>query len=788
MTQPPSEDEPTVIMIPTKVSAATSAHTPETSRPAAAAVAAEAVGGEPTVIVGAAVAASTAATASASAASATAPAGGAHTAEIVASARRAGSRRRSVLDAPAGEPIEPLRGSPAAPAIGDKPSRRRDVLGGTFADSLSRTASAGQGLDPADGDPAYDATSTPVAKGPLLAIALLVPVLLLGAGAVIVWRGVDRAIEQSPGLPSIELPKAPSLDGIIERWWPFPSRKPDDRGSPRTGDDARKSAGTRPGASSPPSAPSTATPPSMLPELQERARVRRELGNLADAVRQRLAASGKADAATTIRTLDRALAAHGTRKFEEAVGFYTQVIEKGGEGAEILALRGDALDDKGDHGAAIADFDAALRIDDRFALAYDRRAEAHRHMKQLDRALADAATALRLEPGNASYLRNRGLVHLDRRDHDAAIADFDAAIAARPDSPDAYVNRALAHMRKSDNAAARRDYDKALALAPKNLMARLGSASLHNATAAYDKAKAEVNAILAETPGQADALIERAVASFRSGDADAAIADLTKAIESRPKSVLALRNRAQVHRSKRAWVKVIADFSSAIALAPNDATLFNSRGSAHYEKGDNAAALADLDRAITLDPSLALAYYNRGLAHLRAGGDSLAEADFSSYVARTPGDSDGWRQRGRARERLGNEKGAEDDYTRAIETNGKDPFAYSYRCALLIRDQRYDAAKSDCASAITLRPKLGEALNNLAWIHFKTGAHRDGLPYADRAVEASPDNANAWDTRGHIHEALGDKPRAIADYRAALERDAGLADSKAGLERLGVTP
>ena len=66
--------------------------------------------------------------------------------------------------------------------------------------------------------------------------------------------------------------------------------------------------------------------------------------------------------------------------------------------------------------------------------------------------------------------------------------------------------------------------------------------------------------------------------------------------------------------------------------------------------------------------------------------------------------------------------------------------------------------------------------------------HKQGLPDANKVIELDPKNAPAYDTRGHIFEALDRKDEAIADFRKALELDPSDEDYKENLKRLGVTP
>lgn len=52
------------------------------------------------------------------------------------------------------------------------------------------------------------------------------------------------------------------------------------------------------------------------------------------------------------------------------------------------------------------------------------------------------------------------------------------------------------------------------------------------------------------------------------------------------------------------------------------------------------------------------------------------------------------------------------------------------------------------------------------------------------AVDLAPDSAVLRARLGHLHERRGDRARALIRYREALERDASLADARAGIERL----
>jgi len=96
----------------------------------------------------------------------------------------------------------------------------------------------------------------------------------------------------------------------------------------------------------------------------------------------------------------------------------------------------------------------------------------------------------------------------------------------------------------------------------------------------------------------------------------------------------------------------------------------------------------------------------------------------------------------------------------------------------------FDTAIADETLALKVKPNFPEAHNLRAWIYFKAGKARDGLPDAERAVTLAPSDAHALDTRAHIYEATGRREEALADYRKALSIDPELTESKDGVARL----
>lgn len=66
------------------------------------------------------------------------------------------------------------------------------------------------------------------------------------------------------------------------------------------------------------------------------------------------------------------------------------------------------------------------------------------HGRELDEALADCNAALRLEPNNEAALDSRGLVHYKLGNFEASLADYDAALAIDSDRGHYLFGRGLA--------------------------------------------------------------------------------------------------------------------------------------------------------------------------------------------------------------------------------------------------------------------------------------------------------------------------------------------------------
>jgi tetratricopeptide (TPR) repeat protein len=135
----------------------------------------------------------------------------------------------------------------------------------------------------------------------------------------------------------------------------------------------------------------------------------------------------------------------------EATTAATQALD-----AEGYRRRGSASAGRGDHAAAIADFDRAIELEPNNAETFYQRGMSKRDSRQGLQAMTDFNEALRLKPDHSSALMARGQMQLAINAVARADADFDALEAQSPNDPALALNIARTY-------AATRHYDEAIA-------------------------------------------------------------------------------------------------------------------------------------------------------------------------------------------------------------------------------------------------------------------------------------------------------------------------------------
>ena len=113
---------------------------------------------------------------------------------------------------------------------------------------------------------------------------------------------------------------------------------------------------------------------------------------------------------------------------------------------------------------AIEDYDEAIRLDSKDAVAYFNRGNAYHSLNKKKRAIEDYDKAIRLNPEFAEAYHNRGTTHRDLHQFERAIEDYNQAIHLDPQDAVAYNNRGNAYKLQGKKAEAMADFEKLITL------------------------------------------------------------------------------------------------------------------------------------------------------------------------------------------------------------------------------------------------------------------------------------------------------------------------------------
>ena len=166
---------------------------------------------------------------------------------------------------------------------------------------------------------------------------------------------------------------------------------------------------------------------------------------------------------------DRGLFRMKRGELDEAIGDFNEAIRLDTKYALAYYYRGSAWWNKGHLDGAFADFSVTIQLDPKHAQAYDKRARAWMVKNEFDKAIADCNEAIRLDPEYAMTYCNRGRAWYSKSENKKAIADFNEAIRLDPKDAQVYKHRGQVWARMEEYDKAIADFTEALRLGPEDM-------------------------------------------------------------------------------------------------------------------------------------------------------------------------------------------------------------------------------------------------------------------------------------------------------------------------------
>jgi tetratricopeptide (TPR) repeat protein len=172
----------------------------------------------------------------------------------------------------------------------------------------------------------------------------------------------------------------------------------------------------------------------------------------------------------------------------------------------------------------------------------------------------------------------------------------------------------------------------------------------------------DLNKSLESNPGQANLFKERASEYYRLWNYEQAITDYSSSLALNPEDASALHSRGVAYEQIGQFDRALEDYRQAIAINPQLSDVYINRGVKFGQMGHFRQSVTSLTEGIRLAPENPDGYFNRGTSFFQLGNLESAIDDFSNVIRLSPGDDAAYYWRGISNEEAGRQGEAIADY------------------------------------------------------------------------------------------------------------------------------
>jgi tetratricopeptide (TPR) repeat protein len=312
-----------------------------------------------------------------------------------------------------------------------------------------------------------------------------------------------------------------------------------------------------------------------------------------------------------------------------------------------------------------------------------------------------------------------------------------------------------------------------------------------------ERAMSAAERSMAEAPGSAEALVAVAHGHLLLGRHEEAESEFRLAAERRPELKEPHSGLATLHVQRGDLDAAEAESRRAIAIRPGDWNDHNRLGEVLYRKGRYADAIEAWQQAARLTPDNPTPYFNMGAALFQLGRRDEAEQSFRASLERQPS-SGALAGLGTVLFARNDFAGALDAFERATTLSPNNPVFWGNLAGVLRwmpgeegrSRHAVDRAVALAREQLTLNPRRVDLMADLADWLAAAGEFDQARQWIARALDLDPGNGHNLVHAVSIHEAAGDRVRALEALEQALARGISWEEVAAArdLESLRLSP
>lgn len=398
------------------------------------------------------------------------------------------------------------------------------------------------------------------------------------------------------------------------------------------------------------------------------------------------------------------------------------------------------------------------------------------------------------EPDSTRAFSIRALLNLESGDLEAATRDAERAIELGGDTSRVHMVLGVVAARQGDLDRAESEFTRGIELDPENSATHYHRASVLGERGEYDRALEDLDAAIEFAPNWAEPRIRRAFVYLMRDRRNEAAVDLDRAIEDAPSAAEAYWGRSLIRTSNGDQEGALADLDRAIELDPDDARYRLTRTEWRLKERDEESAKADLDAALAADPDFIPALFRRAHLHLHRNDPAAAKRDFDAILKLDPEEIQAFIGRSVANERTGDAQEADADIDAALRLAPEEREAVEHARWLMLASAAFDANQHDVAidyaeKALEASPEDSQALRIRAAANWYREDFVEALEDYERLIErADPPAYDLWIARAQVRNELGEFAQALPELERGVEAARENHDNgvlSAGLNGLG---
>ncbi|MDR0814728.1 MAG: tetratricopeptide repeat protein [Bacteroidales bacterium] len=272
-----------------------------------------------------------------------------------------------------------------------------------------------------------------------------------------------------------------------------------------------------------------------------------------------------------------------------------------------------------------------------------------------------------------------------------------------------------------------------------------------------------------------------------SNQPEKALALLNKAIETNPESEELLKVRAETYSHLKQYGKAADDYRQMTKLAPDEEMYWYQLGRNQYEDKQYAEAIPSLERAIKLNAQYLPAYHIKiqVLLALNKPDEALKTSNSTLQIGET---AMNYFLQGEVNKRLNARQQAEWAYTKATKLDKGFMEAFIALSNLSADMNKTQDALENADAALAINPESADAMLARSRGLMLNKQYTDAIDDATDVIKKNPDNVQAHYWRGLYYREVNKNQEALKDFEWVLKAEpsnwravAGRADSYVGI-------